>query len=120
MKLKTTTRICAFCDRTIPDTHITCKEHFPMYLENKDQEWAQVMIAAQRRQFEIDNEESFIAANIDPPIKRTYYKLTPDDKQQIDYYSQKGIGSKNIGKILGINWYAIEKYTQRKKGNQNK
>ena len=114
-KKQITTRVCALCDTRIRSDHVVCKEHFPYYLAHKSEEWMIVLIDAQRKQFEIDNEENYIATGVQLPEKRFYRRLTADDLQQILFYRQKGLGAKNIGKIIGANYYAIEKYLQRTK-----
>jgi hypothetical protein len=114
-KKQITTRLCALCDTRIRSDHVVCKAHFDYYLTHKSEEWMVALIDAQRRQFEIDNQENYIATGIQLPEKRFYRRLSADDLQQINFYREKGLGAKNIGKIIGVNYPAIEKYLQRSK-----
>jgi hypothetical protein len=107
-------KTCAVCQTKIKSQHIVCQEHWKLYLENKDEEWMQVLIETQRRQFEIDNEEVVLRTGRPLVQKRFYRKLTSDDIQQIEYYYKKGIGSVNISKILGVNARGIQHYIERK------
>lgn len=104
---RTSTRLCALCDTVIPDTFIVCQLHFKDYLMYKNDEWFKELVMAQRRQFEIDNMESLlgIARSIKP-----YQKLTESQKQGIKFLRSKGLGAKNISKVLGIPTQTIEHY----------
>lgn len=96
---RTTTRLCAMCDRIIPDTFIVCHEHFADYKQYKDEEWFRELVMAQRRQFEIDNMESLLGTH---GVTKPYQKLTESQKQGIKFLRSKGLGAKNISKVLGI------------------
>ena len=108
-----TTRVCALCDTVIYDTHVVCKNHYDFYIKHKEETWMIELIDAQRKQFEIDNQENYILSGVELPQKRYYRRLSADDLQQVNFYRSKGLGAKNIGKILAVNWFAIEKYLRK-------
>lgn len=112
---RTTTRLCAMCDRVIPDTFIVCHEHFADYKQYKDEEWFRELVMAQRRQFEIDNMESLLGVI----HTKTYQRLTDSEKQAIKFLRFKKLGPKSISKLLGINVETIKKYIyHRSNGKQ--
>ena len=104
-----TTRLCALCDRKIPDTWIVCKEHYPDYQESKDEEWFKMLAATARRQFEQDNIENLMGKVFRTKKKR----LTDDEKRAIRFLRFKGLGYRNIAKVLGISQETIRSYLDR-------
>lgn len=107
---RVTTRVCALCDKTIPDTWIVCREHYKHYHEYKDDEWFQVLVVAQRRQFEIDNVEHVIIRG--GRQYRKYRRLSTSEKIAIKYLHDRGLGAVSIGKALGIAKSTVEKYVE--------
>ena len=114
MKTQITTRCCALCDTLIGDNKITCIEHWEYYKAHQDEEWMIELVEAQRRQYAIDIEEDTLRNGRPLRQKRFYRRLTADDIERIRYYHSKGIGYKNISKILGINFGGIKHYIERK------
>ncbi len=110
-RLHYSTRLCAMCDRVIADEFICCKEHMEYYRVYKDEEWFKVLVETQRRQFEIDNEQYFLQAGI-PKIVKPYRKLTESEKEAIKYLWNKGLGAKNISKVLSINYNTVNSFTR--------
>ena len=110
MRKRITNRRCVLCDTLIPDVHITCGDHWNDYLQYQNEEWMIELVTMQRRQFEIDKVEREGLNDLPTGQTKIRYRLTPDDKQQIVYYHEKGLGVKSIGKILGVKYHTIATY----------
>lgn len=108
-KLHYSTRRCALCDAVIADEFIVCKEHMEDYRKFGNDEWFKMCVETQRRQFEIDNEENFIKDGIYKVIK-PYRKLSESEKYAIRYLKNRGLGARNISKLLGIHERTIGSY----------
>lgn len=104
-----TVRVCALCDTVIRDDFVVCREHLQDYRTYKDEEWFKVLVTAQRRQFEIDTEQSLLAEGIHK-VTKPYVKLTESEKYAIRFYRNKGLGYRNIAKLLRINERTIQSY----------
>lgn len=115
-KLHYSTRRCALCETVIADEFIVCKEHMEDYRKFGNEEWFKMCVETQRRQFEIDNEENFIKDGI-YKVTKPYRKLSESEKYAIRYLRSKGLGAKNISKILGIYWRTIDVYLNSKRKN---
>lgn len=106
MKRKTT-RVCALCDKIIADVHVVCAQHYQDYLLYKNEPWFKELVMAQRKMFEIDNVESLLGVGY---IPKPYQKLTESEKQAIKFLRSKGLGPRNISKLININSKTIENY----------
>lgn len=121
MKRKSiTTRVCALCSSIIPDEHVVCKKHFSDYILYKNESWMIALVDAQRRQFQIDNEELYLQSGVVFNDKKPYRKFTKSEKWWIDFYRSKGLGSRTIAKILDLNWCSIQSYLDRKAGKKKR
>lgn len=110
-RLHYSTRICAVCDKLIADEFIVCKEHMEYYRTYKDEPWFKLLVETQRRQFEIDNEQYLLHAGIEK-ITKPYRKLTESEKEGIKFLWNKGLGAKNISKVLSINYNTVNSFTR--------
>jgi hypothetical protein len=114
-------KICALCEETIESKFVVCRKCLPTYMECKHEDWMQELVAAQARQYEVDKEEINLALGNTPSRKRKTRKLSETDKKRILEYHQKGLGAKNIAKILDANWFTIRQFIDRRnKNNTNK
>ena len=111
--MNVSSKVCAFCDKQIPSNHITCKEHWILYQEHKDAPWAIALIGAQAQQFCVDNLELEFEGKIAPKVKRHLHRLTDEEKQKIDEYHSKGLGSVSIAKLLFLKRSTVSKYLER-------
>jgi hypothetical protein len=111
---KISSRVCAFCTSRIPHDHLTCREHWQFYLDNRTEQWVVELVEAERRQFVIDTEEEILRTGIVPQQKRKNGRLSADDIQRIEFYFQRGISYTNISKIIGANKHTISYYIRRK------
>ena len=103
-------KVCALCDTTIESKFVVCKDCLPTYMENKEQDWLKELVAAQNRQYTIDREELSLQCGNTPARKRKTRKLTESDKKHILNYNTKGLGPRNISKILDLNQRTIESF----------
>ena len=118
--LKVTTRLCVLRDKVIPDTYIACGDHIEEYKLYGQEPWFKYCIEAQRRQFEIDLEQ-YNLENGALHNTRAYIKLTELEKSAISWLFNKGLGAKNISKILKINYNTVNSFTRgMKRKVQNK
>jgi hypothetical protein len=113
-------KICALCDTTIESKFIVCRDCLPTYTEHRNEEWLKELVAAQSRQYSIDREELSLQCGNTPARKRKTRKLTESDKKQILNYSVKGIGPRNISKILDLNQRTIESFLYNKRTIEKK
>jgi hypothetical protein len=82
-------------------------------MECKHEDWMLELVAAQARQYEVDKEEINLALGNTPSRKRKTRKLSETDKKRILEYHQKGLGARNISKILDVNSYAVSMFLYR-------
>lgn len=110
--VKVTTRLCVLCDKVIPDTYITCSDHAEEYKLYGHEPWFKYCVEAQRRQFEIDIEQYNLENGV-LHSTRTYTRLTELEKNAISWLFNKGLGAKNISKILKINYSTVNSFTRK-------
>ena len=85
----------------------------PDYIAYKDEEWFKMLVMSQRTQFQIDiTEEILKSGNV--KYTKPYRKLSDSEKTAIQYLRYKGLGARNIGKILGIHYRTVSDYMFRK------
>jgi hypothetical protein len=78
--------------------------------------WFKELVMAQRRQFEVDNIENFMASG---KVTKPYQKLTDSEKQAIKFLRSKKLGAQSISKLTGINAGTIKHYIYGK-SNSNR
>lgn len=73
---------------------------------------------AQRRQFQIDIEETALASG-DRKITKPYQWLTESEKRSIRFLRSKKLGAQSIAKLTGINIHTIKNYIYNKNKQKN-
>jgi hypothetical protein len=111
--IKLSSRTCILCDKKIPGNHLTCKQHWQFYLDNRNEQWIIELVDAERRQYAIDIEEEILRTGIAPKEKRTRRYLSPDDKQKIEYYFKRGVSYRVISKLTALNPYTVRNYVYK-------
>lgn len=112
-------KLCALCNNRINKTHVVCEDHLADMEKYRHEEWFITLCQMQQRQYEIDVEEyriikhGFPISTLQKSSRTRGKQLTNQQKKDILYLYNHGLGDRRIAKQLKIPYSAVNKLLYR-------